>query len=125
MPRRRAQVAVCAAPVVIAVGLWLLSPASALGSGFDVSDDAAIDDRSRPLQERQAALRARVSRLENRMVELARILAETEPAKAERLRDTLDLAGELRVREQLEAIVELLNAGKTSEAGAAQEALLE
>ena len=104
--------------------MWLVVPVMSYAA-YGVSDDAAIDDRSRPLHERQDALRARVARLENRMLELAKILAESEPAKAERLRDTLDLTGELRIREQLDSIVALLRENHSSAAGAAQAAAIE
>ncbi|MFH1745625.1 MAG: hypothetical protein ABIG44_01140 [Planctomycetota bacterium] len=76
------------------------------------------------LSERQAAVRDRVRQLESRMLMLTRVLAETEPEKAERLRQALDWSGRQRIRHRVEQLVELLRTGDLSDAENQQAALL-
>lgn len=84
--------------------------------------------QSRPsgesLPARQQALRERMQRLETRMLKLAESLAETEPQKAERLRDGLQLSGKQRLKARLEALVELLHRDKLSDADHEQRKLI-
>ena len=77
-----------------------------------------------PLDQKQAAIRDRVQRLENRMLELSRMLAEREPTKSERLRDGLSLAGKQRVRERVETLITLLKSERFSDAEAVETKLL-
>jgi len=74
--------------------------------------------------ERQQALRDRIQRLENRMLELSRLLAEREPAKAERLRDGLEHAGRQQIRTRIEKLIELLRSEQFSDADRSQQVLL-
>lgn len=76
------------------------------------------------LAARQRAVRERMARLENRMLELSRLLAETEPEKAERLRDTLEQVGRRQLRTRLEKLSALLEGEQLSEADREQGAVL-
>ncbi len=82
------------------------------------------DAPSPDLVERQRAVRERLARLENRMLELASLLARSEPEKAERLRDTLDMAGARQVRRKLDDLLGILERGALSEADATQQVVL-
>jgi hypothetical protein len=77
------------------------------------------------LRQRQQVVQQRVERLEGRMLELARILAESKPEKAERLRDTLDQVGHRQVRSKLQRLTELLADEKLSEADRFQAEVLD
>ncbi|MBI5866201.1 MAG: hypothetical protein HZB38_17160 [Planctomycetes bacterium] len=77
-----------------------------------------------PLVDRERDVLARVQRLESTMLKLTKLLAESEPAKAERLKDALDLAGKQRIKARIEAIAALLAGRKLSDADAEQQALL-
>ncbi|HUU98200.1 MAG TPA: hypothetical protein VM487_20910, partial [Phycisphaerae bacterium] len=79
---------------------------------------------TQPLHERQQLVHDRWQRLEGRMLELARLLAESEPEKVERLRDALDRAGERDVKRRAEQLVTLLRAERLGDAEREQEALL-
>jgi len=76
------------------------------------------------LELRQAAIRERVQQLENRLLMLGRVLAESEPDRAERVRAALDQSGQRQVKRRLDRLVQLLRAGQLSEAEREQEALL-
>ena len=79
---------------------------------------------TQPLHERQQLVHDRWQRLEGRMLELARLLAESEPEKVERLRDALDRAGERDVKRRAEQLVALLRAERLGDAEREQEGLL-
>lgn len=105
------------------------------GAGADAPADSAgpaagpqtaeprSGDAVRALHERQYAIRERVQQLEGRMLKLTRLLAESEPDKAERLRDALNQVGEKRVRARLERVVVLLRDAKYDQAEHEQQAL--
>lgn len=76
------------------------------------------------IRERQSGVRDRVQRLEVRMIELARRLAEKEPGKAERLRDTLSLLGKQRIKSRLATLMELLEKDDYAAADPSQADLL-
>jgi hypothetical protein len=73
-----------------------------------------------PLSQRQQQINQRMARLEAQMLKLARLLAEKEPGKAEKLRTALQRQGEADVRRRLEEIVALLDGAQLSEADATQ-----
>lgn len=79
---------------------------------------------SQPLDVRQQEVRARLERLEDRMLRLAQLVAENEPDKAERLRDAIDLAGKQRLKVRLGELVTLLRAGQYADAEKRQEGVL-
>jgi hypothetical protein len=76
------------------------------------------------LSEQQRVVRDRLQRLESRMLQLSRLLAETEPEKAERLRDALDYMGSHRLKARLEQLGRLLETEQFGEADRGQELLL-
>lgn len=99
-----------------------LASAAAQTGGESSAAPAKSDNTS--LVERQRNIRNSMQRLENRMLELARLLELNEPEKAERLREALNLSGKKRIRAQLEALVELFSNQKISGADRAQDAVL-
>ena len=82
----------------------------------------AVGDEA--LWERQRAIRDRVQRLESSMLNLSRLLAESEPEKAERLRDALEYAGSHRIKSRLQSLTEMLETKRFSEAEQQQVELL-
>jgi len=76
------------------------------------------------LEQRQQVIRDRVQQLESRMLKLSHLLAESEPAKAERLRDALELVGSRRIDAGVRDAAQLLATGRLSEAEQQQEVLL-
>jgi len=88
------------------------------------SQEIAQAPTTRPLHERQQLVHDRWQRLEGRMLQLARLLAESEPEKVERLRDALDRAGERDVKRRAEQLVDLLRTERLGDAEREQEALL-
>lgn len=77
-----------------------------------------------PLPARQQAVQERVQRLENRMLELSRLLEEKDPGKAERLRDGLSSLGKAQVRARFETLVKLLEQARLGEAEQSQTEIL-
>lgn len=75
------------------------------------------------LPDRQAAIRERVQRLEARMLQLAQLLAESEPQQAERLRDALDKTRQQRIERRLDQLVAALRAARFSDAEREQAAV--
>lgn len=86
--------------------------------------EAATSAPASTLSEQQNLVRDRLQRLEGLMLKLSRALEESEPDKAERLRDTLEQVGQRRVRTRADRLVALLREGKLSDASRDQEALL-
>lgn len=76
------------------------------------------------LAQRQRDVRDQLQQLESRLATLARLLAETEPDQAERLRAALACAGEKQLKRRLERLAELLEAGALGEAEQAQKSML-
>ncbi len=76
------------------------------------------------LTERQQAIRDRLSRLEGNMIQLAKLLAESEPDKSDRLRDALDQAGRAQIKRRMEDLVKLLREANFGEADREQGAVL-
>jgi hypothetical protein len=77
-----------------------------------------------PLADRQREVLTRVQRLESTMLKLTKLLAESEPEKAERLKDALNLAGKQRIKARVEALTQLLRGEKLGDADQQQSALL-
>lgn len=77
-----------------------------------------------PLHVRQSAIREQMLRLEARLLKLAAQLGETEPEKAERVRDALDHAGRQRLKTRLEQLAALLRDGRLSESEQQQQQLI-
>jgi hypothetical protein len=90
----------------------------------NAASEAADATPDSSLSERQHAVRDRLQRLESSMLKLSRLLAETEPAKAERLRDALEYLGSHRLKAQLQELGRLLETEQFSEAEHGQELLL-
>lgn len=97
---------------------------AALASVCFVLTVAAQDLPRDALAARQEFIRERIQRLENRMVELARLLAESEPEKAERLRNALEYAGKQRLRARSTDVARLLSSARLGEADRQQAELL-
>lgn len=101
------------------------SAALAAFAGGALAAPLAQESTAEPsLLDRQRAVQERIGRLENRMLELSKLLDESEPAKAERLRDGLDQLGRARVRMRVQSVVDLLREGRVGDAEQGQEALL-
>ncbi|MFO0838262.1 MAG: hypothetical protein U1D55_07010 [Phycisphaerae bacterium] len=79
---------------------------------------------TQPVDSRQRLVLQRMEKLEGQMLRLSRMLTETEPEKAERLRDALAKAGEKRVRSRMDSLTQRLAHGEWSEAEREQELLL-
>ncbi|MGD8451670.1 MAG: hypothetical protein PVJ57_07610 [Phycisphaerae bacterium] len=92
--------------------------------GVALAVAAAGQGAAPPLAQQQAAVRDRMQKLENRLLVLSRLLAETQPDKADRLRAALEKGGERQVRRRLERVEQLLREGSLSEAEQEQETLL-
>ncbi len=107
----------------LAIALGASAPAA--GQASQGSERAAgAEPTERSLSDRQNLVRDRVQRLESSMLKLSRLLAESEPAKAERLRDALEYTGSRRIKARVEMLAELLKTGQLSEADRQQELLL-
>ncbi len=77
-----------------------------------------------PLADRQREILTRVQRLESTMLKLTKLLAESEPEKAERMKDALDLAGKKQIKGRVESLVQLLQSEKLGDADTRQSALI-
>lgn len=73
------------------------------------------------LPDRQQDVNDRLERLQTQMLKLARLLAEKDPAKTERLRAALQQQGESEVTRKLERILALLQTAEFSDADATQQ----
>lgn len=105
---------------LLMAGCWLLAAGSTPGSAL-----AAEPVTTQPaLLQRQQEVRQRMQQLESRMALLARLLAESEPDKADRLRMAMDLYGQKQVKRRLDEIVLLVKSGDYSAAERAQAGLL-
>ncbi len=83
------------------------------------------DEMVNPLVAKEEMIRDRVLRFEDRMFRLREKLLETEPESAARLAAALEHAGELAVKDQIEAILSLLSDGsRLQKAGERQDALI-
>jgi len=110
--------------LALAVGLWPAGPAVLGQSSPRPPSGPGSQPSKTSLAERQLAIRDRVQRLESRMLKLSHLLAESEPAKAERLRDALQYAGSRRIKARVEKLTELLESEQLGEADRQQELLL-
>ncbi len=97
--------------VLVAAGVQVL-----LASATSAQTSVPARSVTQPLDARQQEVRARLERLEDRMLRLAQLLAETEPDKADRLRDAVELAGRDRLKVRLGELVTLLRAGQFADA---------
>lgn len=86
------------------------------------SPDAARLD---PLTERQAVVRDRLLRLEEKMFELSKALEKAEPQNAARLREALTASRSRELRQKFDAIIELLGRTRYSDALDSQRAVAE
>ncbi|MGB9626224.1 MAG: hypothetical protein ACPMAQ_15330 [Phycisphaerae bacterium] len=77
-----------------------------------------------PLASKEEIVRDRVMQLEDRMFRLIEKLGQTEPDQAERLRVALHACRELRIRQQIEELVKLLDGGQLVEATDRQKLLV-
>jgi hypothetical protein len=112
-------------PALILCGCAILaalpaSPAQDIPASAPATQSAAEG----ALWERQRAVRDRVQRLESSMLNLSRLLAESEPEKAERLRDALEYVGSHRIKARLQSLTEMLESRRFSEAERQQVELL-
>jgi hypothetical protein len=108
----------------LTIGLLAVGPA-AVGQSFPEADSGADAQATQPsLPEHQRVVRDRVERLESTMLKLSQLLAESEPAKAERLRDALQFAGSHRIKARIDTLIELLRSDQLSEGDRQQELLL-
>ncbi len=110
-------------------GLAATILAAALSGLVALGQDRAPITPSSPatqpaLPDRQETIRDRVQHLEGRLLLLGKILSETEPDKAERLREALDFSGQRQLKRRLEKAVEYLRNGQLSDAEREQQALL-
>ena len=105
-------------------GALLLGLCAALAAAQESSPDARGISSSPSLIERQRLVRERIDRLESSMLKLSGLLAESEPAKAERLRDALEFVGHHRIKARAAQLTELLERGEVGRAETHQEALL-
>lgn len=115
---------VCGALVGIAIPLWAPGPVALGQAAPDQEPGADAKPTESTLSERQRVIRDRIQRLESSMLKLSRLLAESEPAKAERLRDALKYTGSRRIKARVERLTELLQTDQLSEADREQELLL-
>lgn len=93
------------------------------------SPDGPATERSpgpseaQPLTERQALVRDRVTRLEDRMFQLHEALRKNEPEKAQKLLSTLGASRSMLVRQKIDEIIAALKSGQYSDARDQQEAV--
>src|SRR5262245_13596754 len=104
----------------VALGVFLLIGAAASTAQTHPPPSSA----NAPLADRQREILTRVQRLESTMLKLTKLLAESEPEKAERLQDALNLSGKQRIKARVESLTELLKGAKLSDADQQQTALL-
>ncbi len=87
-------------------------------------DDGAPDGKAvHPLAERQAIIRDRVERLEDRLFRLSRALRESDPEKADKLVEALGTARRFEIRRRIEAIILSLENDRYSDAADQQQAV--
>lgn len=108
----------------LAVALGAAPPVTLGQTTVEAESEAGATSPEPSLTERQGAVRDRLRRLESSMLRLSRLLAESEPAKAERLRDALEYTGSHRVKARVERLTELLRTEQLSEADQQQQLLL-
>lgn len=78
---------------------------------------------AQPLTERQALVRDRVMRLEDRMFQLHEALRKNEPEKAQKLLGALGASRSMLVRQKIDEIISSLKAGQYADARDQQEAV--
>lgn len=108
--------------IVVCCACLAALPAAAQSPPADAVKPAAASDGALP--ERQRELQQRLARLESQMLKLAKLLAESEPAKAQRLREALRVHGERELIRRLEETVEQLTQGELGDADVSQQALI-
>lgn len=86
-------------------------------------DQPARQQEEQPLTERQALVRDRVTRLEDRMFQLHDALRKNEPEKAQKLLSTLGASRSMLVRQKIDEIIAALKAGQYADARDQQEAV--
>lgn len=93
------------------------APTDQAAATRDSSGDA------QPLTERQALVRDRVMRLEDRMFQLHEALRKNEPEKAQKLLGALGASRSMLVRQKIDEIIASLKAGQYADARDQQEAV--
>lgn len=83
------------------------------------------DSETLSLAAKQQRILERVERLENRMLQLARLLAETDPAKAERLRDAHTRLGHKEIKRRIAQLAKQLDENAFDSADAQQQRVLQ
>lgn len=106
-------------PLVLLTIIGLVSPL------FAQPSDTSAKPASQPtLTTRQQAIQDRYQRLESRMLQLAQLLAESEPDKAARLRDAMDRAGQQRIKLRIEQLLRMLRSEQLSDAEREQQKIV-
>ncbi len=121
----------CSAHLALLCALALAVPRAPVLAWQDAapSPEGAATDRSpgpgeaQPLTERQALVRDRVTRLEDRMFQLHEALRKNEPEKAQKLLSTLGASRSMLVRQKIDEIIAALKSGQYSDARDQQEAV--
>jgi hypothetical protein len=106
-------------------GLLVAGWLAASPSGPARATALAAEPATQPaLLQRQQDVRQRLQQLESRMALLTRVLGESEPDKADRLRGAMDLYGQKQIKRRLDQIVLMVKSGDYSAAERAQASLL-
>jgi hypothetical protein len=121
---QRQSVVAYGALAALAIAMGAISSATLAQETRDSQRAESARPAEPTLAERQRLVRDRLQRLESSMLKLSGLLAESEPAKAERLRDALRLAGSRRIKERIKQLTTLLETDQLSEADRQQELLL-
>jgi hypothetical protein len=118
MTARRA--ILCVAPLWTAAMVYAQS-ADVIGRlTAPAATPAAASQQAGSLPDRQESIRERLNRLESQMLQLSRVLAESEPDKAQRMRDGLDQIGRRQMKARVEQIIRELRAAHFGEADQGQ-----
>ena len=107
-------------PLAALLSLAMLAPAVCGQS----PSEPKTPPREQTLTQRQATLQKGIAAFEQRMQRLAKLLAEDEPEKAEKLRDALAQSRERRIDRKLRELVTLLKSLQFSDAEKQQEVVL-
>ncbi len=112
-------------PLMLAAALGVAGTAFAQNAGR-ADDPGSVETSipSEPLVVRQADIRDRLRRLEDRLLALAQLLAEREPEQAARLTDALDHAGRRQIRQLVDDAVARLDQQRFDEADQTQQRVL-
>lgn len=103
---------------IATMGLVLLTAGLSIPAQAQNTSDRNKSDTptAGPLPDRQAVVRDRVRRFEDRMFELSRVLRKTEPERAAKLLDALGASRSMQIRQKMDGIVEDLQRESYSDA---------